>query len=77
MFTKSIIFLVQIKAIVDRDDQKSVILNDTMNWVEAALSKPLISHLEAGVFEPGDIVEISKSLGSPHDLHIVSLFFSI
>lgn len=45
-----------------------------MNWVEADLSKPLLGHFQAGAFDVGDIVEISRSLGSPHDLHIVSLF---
>ena len=49
-------------------------MNDTMNWVEADLSKPLLGHFQAGAFDVGDIVEISRSLGSPHDLHIVSLF---
>ena len=56
-------------------DKTSILLNDTVAWVEAKVSKMLEGHIEAGRFEVGDVVEIVTSLGAPQDLHIVSQFF--
>ena len=63
----------QVRAIVEEDDDVKIHLHDTVNWVSAKLSKSLRDHVKAGVFEVGDIVEVIVTLGLPHNLHIVSL----
>ena len=62
----------QVRAIVEEDDDVKIHLHDTVNWVSAKLSKSLRDHVKAGVFEVGDIVEVIVTLGLPHNLHIVS-----
>ena len=56
-----------------KDEGKtSIILHDSVAWVEAQVSKTVQGHIDAGSFEVGQVVEVALSLGSPRDLHIVS-----
>ena len=52
----------QVRAIVEEDDDVKIHLHDTVNWVSAKLSKSLRDHVKAGVFEVGDIVEVIVTL---------------
>lgn len=54
------------------DDGLSILLTDSVNWVKARVSQVVEGYFESGTFEPGDIVDVVKSVGSPVDLHIVS-----
>ena len=63
----------KIKAVVVEDGVTSIVLNDTHAWVQAQVTTTLQGHINDGSFEVGHVVEVVKSLGDPHDLHIVSV----
>ena len=52
----------QVRAIVEEDDDVKIHLHDTVNWVSAKLSKSLRDHVTA---EVGDIVEVIVTTTQP------------
>ena len=62
------------KGVLQEESGLSILLTDSVNWVKAKVSKAVEGYFKSGTYEPGDIVDVVRSLGTPDDLHIVSSF---